>query len=368
MKSNKKSTNERGFVSIIVTIMVMAIVTIIVVSFAFLMRREQRQALDKQLSTQAFYAAESGVNDAIHALKSNPNLTINNCKDTDDLAPYVQNWNNQLDPLKKVEYTCVLINPAPDSLEYNPIDDNTSTIVPLRTANGSNITNITISWHDYDESGNPSTIFANNTDHRLPKKGTADSGYDVSPTGTGILRTTLMPIRPGATKQNLIDDAQTLFLYPMQNATPGQMGQINYNPSPVSNEQGAFVDGQCNQGSSPRFCNVHINNLGSASTNFIYLRMKAIYNRVAVTISINDGTPIIGAQTMVDATGKAQDTLRRVQVRVPLNNSFSAPEFALESLDSICKRLNILPTTLSSIDPLGADRTTATAADPCSIR
>ncbi len=58
----KLKQNESGLAAIAVTMIIMGIVTLIVVGFATLMRREQRQALDQQLSTQAFYAAESGVN------------------------------------------------------------------------------------------------------------------------------------------------------------------------------------------------------------------------------------------------------------------------------------------------------------------
>jgi hypothetical protein len=56
---------EGGFVSIIVCMIIMTILSLITIGFAQIMAREQRQALDRQLSSQAFYAAESGVNDAL---------------------------------------------------------------------------------------------------------------------------------------------------------------------------------------------------------------------------------------------------------------------------------------------------------------
>ena len=42
----------------------MIVMSLIVLGFAQISRRNQRESLDRQLSTQAFYAAESGVNDA----------------------------------------------------------------------------------------------------------------------------------------------------------------------------------------------------------------------------------------------------------------------------------------------------------------
>jgi len=56
--------NQSGMVSIMVTMILMIVMSLIVVGFAQVSRRNQRVALDRQLSTQAFYAAESGVNDA----------------------------------------------------------------------------------------------------------------------------------------------------------------------------------------------------------------------------------------------------------------------------------------------------------------
>ena len=56
--------SESGIVSLMMTLVIMLVISLIVIGIAQLSRREQRQALDNQLSTQAFYAAESGVNDA----------------------------------------------------------------------------------------------------------------------------------------------------------------------------------------------------------------------------------------------------------------------------------------------------------------
>ena len=46
------------------------IISLIVLGFAQLARRNQRQTLDSQLSTQTYYAAESGVNAALRIVRS----------------------------------------------------------------------------------------------------------------------------------------------------------------------------------------------------------------------------------------------------------------------------------------------------------
>lgn len=98
--------NQHGIVSIFVAVMFVLITSLITTSFAFLMRREQQQVLDQQLSTQAFYAAESGVNDAVKALETGGLGDITQCGQqigttSKELATGFQ------------RYTCILVNTTP---------------------------------------------------------------------------------------------------------------------------------------------------------------------------------------------------------------------------------------------------------------
>src|ERR1035437_8641163 len=58
------ANNELGAASIIVTMITMIIISLIVIGFATISRRIQQQSVNTQLSTQAFYAGESGGEDA----------------------------------------------------------------------------------------------------------------------------------------------------------------------------------------------------------------------------------------------------------------------------------------------------------------
>lgn len=71
MKDRALKANQEGMVAIITTMVIMVVVTLVVSSFALIVRREQQQSLDRQLSTQAFYAAESGISAAYDALQKN---------------------------------------------------------------------------------------------------------------------------------------------------------------------------------------------------------------------------------------------------------------------------------------------------------
>jgi hypothetical protein len=46
---------------------------------------------------------------------------------------------------------------------------------------------------------------------------------------------------------------------------------------------------------------------------------------------------------LVDSTGKANDVLRRIAARVNIANTIDAPDFAIQTRDTICKRYTIIP-------------------------
>jgi Tfp pilus assembly protein PilX len=337
-KHKKLHQNQQGLVSITVVMILMGILVLIGTSFGLLMRREQRQVLDRQLSTQAFYAAESGVHD-VAAKLSTINSDITDCNDTRIKGGDA----NKLDTTTNIEYTCVLVDRSPDQLVYDPISTENSTVVKLETENIP-IRRIDISWQDASDGGT-GTSFATNNTHLLPQNGVA--GTYTSATGTGILRTTVMPVRNPANvnRDTLISDARTYFLYP-------KTGTANQTPNTASYAANAnFIDGNCNAShpnktTHPRYCNARIDNIQNSNNGIVYLRLKAIYRPVAVTVKIYDATliqrNILNAQAVIDSTGKAQDVLRRIQVRVPIKGGSLQPEFAVESMDTICKRLSFV--------------------------
>lgn len=340
MSSIRLRNQESGLVSIIVAIVFITIIALITTSFALLSRREARQALDRQLSTQAFYAAESGINDGIKAaLAGTPNKE--NCDDTKDLNAAKSNLGNNL------SYTCVLINQNPTSLEYSPISNQEGKTVKISAQ--TNIGSLRISWQDAELDPSDSTSFATNGLHLLPQEGSPNSfeGH------TGMLRTTIIPITNSLSRDSIIYNSQTLFMYPLAGAA-STAGSYDYANSPTN--QGEFVDGQCNGANTPRYCNVVITGLSPYATKTIYLRLKGIYRNASVTIQAyasNEGTSVPlklnDGQYIIDATGKANDVLRRVQVRVPINTEYNVPDAALQSADSVCKKLLINTTKTTDL-------------------
>jgi Tfp pilus assembly protein PilX len=344
---------QEGFVSIIMALVIMVLVSLIGLGFAFLARQNQEQNQNRLLSTQAFYAAETGVNDTVDYIskelaKGNtpPNQTV--CGPAGSVAsPYPETLGSSND---EVKYTCVLYNLTPPDVTY-PVTNTNSTIIRIQPKTG-NLTSLTISWQDSDTAH--ASVFATNGKHLLPEDTySSGNGNDLAANGTGILRATIIPISD-YNRTSLTTNTQTLFLYPVAGAVNAGIPQPYIaSTSPGDQNQGVFSDGDCNVGNSTKeHCSVTITGLNN---NLVYLRLRTLYrpsSTVSVCANSCDGsTQLVNEQAIVDVTGKANNVLRRVQVRVPLSKSTNRPEFALETTDSICKRMEVYSGGLDIFSP-----------------
>lgn len=340
----KSLDNEEGLISITVTMIVMALLTLIALGFASLAAREQRQALDQQLNTQAFYAAESGINEAI-----NSNATVSDC-DGNAFTSFGD---------ASVRNTCVVINNKLSTLEYSSIDAEGAVTVPIHP--DTNLNKLIINWQDK----NGGSAFGSATcEHYM---------YDKTSWGgtTGVLRVMLMPGVFNSGRSELINRTQSLFLYPSPLGCGGTtFTALQVNDPANYQQQGVFVSGACDSTVVNRkFCRSVIN-VNIANTETYYLRFRPLYNSVSVTIegldSSGNNVKFIGAQTEIDSTGKTTDVLRRLVVRVPsTENSSWSPKNAVETTNTFCKRLFVVPGINAVTDVTGADGNGAPAFGVC---
>ena len=345
-----KQNGQNGFVSIITAMVIMIFVTLIALGFAFLARQNQEQNQNRLLSTQAFYAAESAVNDTVQFLRAQfargeaPGDQTDCATSVNSRQPTIGSTNDE------VKYTCVTYDTTPQSLEYT-VTGQESKVIRLQSTTP--IKDLIISWQNVD--GN--RRFADNDEHWLPQASfindadNAEDGNNLA-TATGILRGTLIPITANFSSDNLTNKSQTFFMYPKAgNGIIGTRSFMYPDQATDPANQGTFIDGQCgnNAGVAPKHCNVAITDVDRARTNLFYLRLRSLYASSSVTIQGRDASnnPVnfMNEQAVVDATGKAVNVLRRIQVRVPLaaDQSTIAPEFAIETVDDICKRLQVYP-------------------------
>lgn len=321
---------QDGVVSIIVSITIMIILSLIVIGFARLMRREERQALDRQLSSQAYYAAESAINDAAAALSRGQITTDSTTCDSAILNKPV------LDPNTNniVEYSCVTLDATPNSLEYDNVSTDQSTQFEVHgindAGNPSDIKNLTINWQNVD---------GGSTFEPTPNLTPLQEVWGPLPDKVGIVRLEMFKLgnlTGQFIRDDMLDSRKVFWLYPNSNPLGGTTASWS------ATANGSIVNGGCSSGA----CSVTINDFPPGS---FLIRMRSIYAPTKVSMTgvllDNSAAGFSGAQVIIDATGRANDVLRRMSARVALNESYPIPEFALQAFDGICKTIEISAST-----------------------
>jgi len=332
----KKSTLHReqeGLVSIVVTMIIMIVLTLVVTGFAQLARREQRESLDRQLSTQAFYAAESGINDARRMLKQTPYNNGTTNKTMCD-RQYAVDPDPKVEATGNVQYTCLLIKQDLKDLKFQNVQTNKSTVVPINpVVNAGSFDSLKISWQNKTGANNirGGTGFP-------PASGPGAWGTD----NVSVLRVDLVPAGANFTADSMKSGLYTAFLYPTSGG-----GTDSYGVSNTGKNAGIIVNANCTTPAAKK-CSVKISGLGIYSSYF--LRLRALYNVADVNVcadSCDGNTTLNKAQAELDSTGRANDVLKRIQARVSIvpdyNGASSIPEFALDSMDNVCKVLSVYP-------------------------
>ena len=334
---NSLRHSEGGFTAIIITLIISVILTLVTIGFLKIVGRDQRQVVDRQQSTQAFYAAEAGINDAVKALGAGYNQDKTSCA-PDGTASFPAS-SNVLDANTGTSYTCLTIDHAPRSLEYSSIKTDDARVIIINGLATDGVTpqkigHLLIGWEDENSQ---ITTFRNPPLGAFP----TSAAWGVSP---GVMRMSITPLS-SFHRSDLINNTFTAFLYPL-NGSAGVNGTTSYTTSLTA--QGPIVSGSCNTANLPRKCNVDID-LTAANQSSFMLVLRSIYSPSSVSVKAYPGAVggtalrIGGAQSLVDSTGKAYDVLRRIQARVPSRNDYAYPAAALNSGQDVCKQYSLMP-------------------------
>lgn len=327
---------QAGLASIFLTMVMMVVISLIVLGYAQVSRRNARNALDSQLSTQAYYAAETAVNDAIHVLNTNGGTLSNNKNDCPVGGARNDEFKNLNSDLENgSSYTCLKVNAGGatglTNLSYGPLNNMSSTVVPVNPT--ANMQVLTISWSPLPNPKNGTGGTPNQT-----SVSNCPSGNNPSPDSWtcpyAALRIDMVPTGGTLDQDSLAANTQTYFLRPSTTASM----LPNFGTGSSGRYQSDCNSTKCTQDIT-----------FSAPTNGSYaLRIMPIYGSTSVTVAAyTDNTKstfvgLTGAQVIIDATGKARDVLRRIQVRVNTSSGSGIhPGFALQTTDSICKRYSI---------------------------
>ena len=318
MTVNKK--NEVGIVSIMVTMVMLIVISLIVLGFAEISRNDQRNSTDVQLSTEAYYAAESGVNDALAAIINNgqPVQSKLNCNNN---AFYDFNGTTSvINITDNVSYTCLTINPAPTTLYYTA--NTASTVIPLTSTTAFN--NLTLDWGVANGSSGTSTCNGSTVSFP-PVSSWTNCNFP-------ILRVDLLNANGQLARGGPNDwsnDTSTMYFVPNTSVGASQPASLS--------SRGSVFSAHCSQTDC-----LDTINLGPGGTSY-YMRVTTIYKTDSKLTVTAGGTQFYGTQVIIDSTGKAQDILRRIEVAVDLTDSdtYEIPSGALITEDSVCKQFGV---------------------------
>lgn len=371
--TNKSHKDQRGIVSIIVVSILTITLALIAIGFSKLADRELTQASDRELSNQAYYAAQSGISDAIAYLSSPGATSFPGCAPPAAARTYFQpNLANG------AEYSCISVNNTPQVLTASGLAPNNPQVLLV---SGSNLRDLYISWENAQISKAAATGL-NPTYGNLPREDTLAGGE------TGLLRVGIYRVPAGDhsdTNAGLAAHTAVYYLYPNWSGGSPSAGAITYaeNYSLANGpggSDGSFVHGNCSltpktppsnpQQAATYFCNSEIKGLDPASTYYLYLTSQ--YATLNVNVTGDDGgsptpSPVTfsNSQAVIDVTGQGSDVIQRVRAHVNLASPFDVPAYAVQSMETLCKDFTV--TLGTSPNQYGAATPLDSANDPACV-
>lgn len=364
------NSDERGLIAIFVALIITTILALTTIGFGRIMNREYRQAVDRDLSTQAFYAAQSGLSDASEYIAANSaGATVpqkNTCQTNQSISPYTD-FRPNLSGDNQVGYSCLLFDGNIFDLRFDNLQPNKPRVFKVTP---SGLDKFLFSWQD------------NQGDQGFKAVEDYPKFYDQVNWNTiggrtGALEVTIFPVYDGDSVRNALrGDQLSYIMYPAAGAPT-----FNTNPGITPGGITAVVArGQCNNSYRTGFdayfpgattayaCNnIVYNDLTNNFTGvkIFYIRVTALYNPINLMIrGANAVAPVAlpGAQAQVDVTGKSNDVLRRLQTRVTLTPNLAIPDYSIRTADSLCKRIRIPVLTTNTFGSARVDDAEGAAA------
>ncbi len=332
--------SDVGAVSMITVIFVTIILMVIVIGFIRIMISEQRQATDDDLTTRAFYAAESGVEDAKDGL-SQFMLTHTGPITNQDLEDYFGTGPDECDTFGdeylieegsalETRITCQIINTEPDDVVIDNMRPWHSVSFPLMTQEGNDIASFSLEWHMPVNDG---LEYALKTNDSLEQTSDWRAGGVSYPAG---MKVTLM--KDTGNREDNIEATRIKHMLPGSGGSntfavnSANFGLGDDNPSLVTCDTGVEEDEYA--------CSVSF--AGLNNTDDYYVTLTPLYESTSVRLQLLDGNGdnvgVLGVQALVDVTAQAGDVFRRVESRVFLGDPATSliPDLAVGA-NEICK-------------------------------
>lgn len=328
---------QGGFASIVIALTVIVVLSLLTVGFAQLGRREQQNALNNQLSRQAYYAAETGINDVKKLYDQN--LVSDSGNDCINFpAAGINTTDGQvikssINSNAGVSYSCAILKTKLPDLNVYPLEPDKAWTTSFRTdPTQPKLTSFVVRWFSTNPAGKTFRTY--------------DSGFPPAANwnSPAVLQVSVTPLAQND-RTSQINNTFTAYLYPSSGGTPF----ADYSPGgPVKIVSGACIGGGC----AVTFRNLQAHT-GSAAGETFLVHIVAYYDSSDVSIDTgrsitNSSLNFEGSQALIDVTGRARDVLKRLQVRIPIDGTNSnMPSYGIEAQD-VCKRFTTAPVTANN--------------------
>ena len=397
----KNMEKQRGAVSIFIVLFATMLFVAISIGFAIFMMRDQDRATDNDLARSALDSAQAGVEDAKRVLAK-----YNDCIERDAKGAECSELINRInsdrcdtvavslggdgdrerlikqsndDEKLQQAYTCVKITPNTDDVIKAIKDEGDIKFIPLRGVENFDV--VEIEWSkktegsSYDFSKISKSDELNNVlqvknasslvDAQLPR-------YDNWKESWGsLVRAQFISYDSNGLSLNGLDSAaRTAFLYPDTSASaaaaPIDLDEIDKHTPPSVNENADRLDAAFNKPviASGTKCNSSVANgeymcraqiKRPSGGNLNYLTLSGVYAkggqidiRVTIKKRADDGSLRVvkfdNVQPKVDATGRANNEFRRIEVRVeatPSEDAVPLPRATIAVNGNLCKSFTV---------------------------
>ena len=337
--------NQQGAASILSVVIFAIIITIVVTAYIRSAIVQQSEAYNFDSSARAYYAAESGIQDAVRAINSGETTSKNTCA---DYVPADDSNNGVLNSELNLSYSCQLVDTSPSSIAFNVSQSQNATVKlrPVNPANFENDYKLIVRWSSKSQSDKFKSRA--NVASLTSEANWNDGGVSFHP----MLRTSLLHY-PLSSPNALIGQKVT-FLNPVTETAGLGTATIDFGASVPYSPDNLITQASCydSDGSNSYvgyLCQeeILIKNLDLNSSG-LALRLHSIYGATNVQLSLIDKSgdlaALQGVAAQVDVTGKSGNTLRRVRQTFNLNNGVALdnlPEAAVIGGDGICKNYSI---------------------------
>ena len=335
MLMRKLKHNERGAVSLITVILLAIILSMITTGMLRLSIKDARQSTDDDLTNRAFFAAESGISDAVRFIREHLDDNTFDLLGDECAPPSIEAITNPEtgakevvigDPALDTAYTCQLIDLTPRVVSGTLTGSEDTAQIPLRFDRSRPApTSVTIRWHNEDDS----LVYAASAGRGKSLPQAVDWDFPAmlranvfgTPRGSnfnaGDVRNYITFLNPEG-----VDEASGIT------AADGNIVNANCQP-------GFIFDGSY-------ACEATLNIGGLFSSHDMVIRLSAIYRSARFSLTLNNGQEFVDTQAIVDVTGRSNDVYRRVRASVSLDDGVNLlPNTAIKSAEDICKLVNV---------------------------